>query len=473
MTAPDRLESELPRLLEHLYLGPRPPYADDALRMATSSPRRTGLSLDGHWLQTIAPVQPFAASRLPWRTILVAGLITLALLGGALYVGGQQRALPMPVAPDEALAPAVGPAGNGLIAYTDAGDILVGDPTTGATTAIVTGPGEAVGPIFSPDGTHIAFLRDDVARDTGPEIVVVRADGSDERIVMPGGFSIRGVGFAWTPDSTGLVVNHDSEPATTPFFDGELSLLDASGVAAPRLLTPPLPKWPGAPWFSPRAGVAPMFRPPDGDLILSGDYDTLNVFDADLATFTKPADEALKEFEPYWVADPAWSPDGSMIAFGLDRSTGTGTSGQIGSFVMNADGSDLRRLGSDLAGSGAWSPDGTKIALERWSTDPDRPGAVIVIIDLASGAEHELATTAAETKVEGVVPSDPNFHSVTSPTGRKWDYEGWSWSPDGHSIVVLERYGTRPLVIDVETGQATELPWESDSAPSWQRDPLD
>jgi hypothetical protein len=54
-------------------------------------------------------------------------------------------------------------------------------------------------------------------------------------------------------------------------------------------------------------------------------------------------------------------------------------------------------------------------------------------------------------------------------TAEVWDYEGWSWSPDGRSIVMLERKGTRPIVVDVETGRVEELPWKADSAPSWQR----
>lgn len=60
-----------------------------------------------------------------------------------------------------------------------------------------------------------------------------------------------------------------------------------------------------------------------------------------------------------------------------------------------------------------------------------------------------------------------------SRTGRVWDYEDWSWTPDGRSIGMLERRGTRPVVVDVETGRATKLPWEADSAPSWQRVPAD
>jgi hypothetical protein len=38
---------------------------------------------------------------------------------------------------------------------------------------------------------------------------------------------------------------------------------------------------------------------------------------------------------------------------------------------------------------------------------------------------------------------------------------------------MLERRGTRPIVVDVETGQATELPREADSAPSWQQVAID
>ena len=48
---------------------------------------------------------------------------------------------------------------NGLIAYSYAGDIYVGDPVTGETTAIVTNPTYEVNPVFSPDGTRIAFMR--------------------------------------------------------------------------------------------------------------------------------------------------------------------------------------------------------------------------------------------------------------------------------------------------------------------------
>ena len=60
--------------------------------------------------------------------------------------------------------------------------------------------------------------------------------------------------------------------------------------------------------------------------------------------------------------DPSWSPDGTQIAFA--RYEGC-CNPEI--YVMNADGSDERRLtaldGFDT--NPAWSPDGTKIAWER------------------------------------------------------------------------------------------------------------
>jgi Tol biopolymer transport system component len=56
---------------------------------------------------------------------------------------------------------------------------------------------------------------------------------------------------------------------------------------------------------------------------------------------------------------PAWSPDGSMIAY----APGGGPSGMSGISIMNADGSGLRRLPQTDGGEyPSWSPDGMRIA---------------------------------------------------------------------------------------------------------------
>ena len=59
--------------------------------------------------------------------------------------------------------------------------------------------------------------------------------------------------------------------------------------------------------------------------------------------------------------DPAWSPDGTKIAFASDGARAL-NHGDI--FVVNSDGSGRTNLTNDPASDDlpAWSPDGTKIA---------------------------------------------------------------------------------------------------------------
>jgi len=476
VTEHDDLDRRLARWFEADALGPAPSGQFEQAIEATRTRRPRSALLAGlgsHWVETGLAAD---APRVSWRSIAVIVLVALALAASAVFVGSQRRALP-----------AILPASNGLITYGSNGDIYVGDRVTGQTRDIVSGTAVDSSPRFSPDGSRIAFLRGDQWGEDA-SIVVVRADGSDLRVVMPAGFSKRGTGFTWTPNSAALLVNHDSEPFTTPYFDGELSLFDASGPAEPRLLTPPLPIGPGGGYFGYTDQVAPMFRPPNGDLILSsatgpasaalaGRLELLYAWDADLRNRTQLALEGLEGYQPYYFQPWAmsWSPDGSMIAFELGW--GDREPFEIGHFVMRADGTGVRRLESIDGGPIAWSPDGATIAFQRCTSYPDGDGSVIVVVDVASGSERILEATSVMTKREGAPfgqpagTDEPLCGWYQSAEGRAWDYEGWAWSPDSRSILMLERPGTRPMVVDVETGQVVELPWASDSAPSWQRIP--
>ena len=109
---------------------------------------------------------------------------------------------------------------------------------------------------------------------------------------------------------------------------------------------------------------------------------------------------------------PRWSPDGRTITFHTDlHSAGGGKGQQYDLFIMNADGSNQRNLTQHpaLDIKPSWSPDGHRLAFVSTRT---RNRWEIFMMDIASGKVEQLTDS---TKVDGY---------ATSP----------SWSPDGKHI---------------------------------------
>jgi len=114
-------------------------------------------------------------------------------------------------------------------------------------------------------------------------------------------------------------------------------------------------------------------------------------------------------------ATPAWSPDGSRIAFMRGGSDGTGLTMQI--YVMNADGSNQTALTENALGqatSPAWSPDGTQLAFSLL-------GEICLIDSDASNASHPTCLTS-----NSAADDEPE------------------WSPDGTQIVFMSWRDVRP-----------------------------
>ena len=85
---------------------------------------------------------------------------------------------------------------------------------------------------------------------------------------------------------------------------------------------------------------------------------------------------------------PAWSPDGSQIAFDSDRD------GNYEIYVMNADGSNPHNLSNNPANDEdpVWSPDGSQIAF-----DTKRGGNNEIYVMNADGSnQHNLSSNPAD-----------------------------------------------------------------------------
>jgi len=135
-----------------------------------------------------------------------------------------------------------------------------------------------------------------------------------------------------------------------------------------------------------------------------------------------------------YARSPAWSPDGTMIAFAGQPAAGPGPEFEI--FVMDADGSDVRKLtsGPGSAQDPQWSPDGSTIVYSRF-TDT----GAIWTIPVGGGPPSFVTTTPA-----GGTPaySPDGFEIAYSHGGEIWLVG--SDGADPHPIVGGEDGGSVP-----------------------------
>lgn len=230
------------------------------------------------------------------------------------------------------------------IAFAREGDIWVMSTDGGDPVRLTnrSGGGEDGGnarPRWSPDGSRIAFATNREMRRVGhtvglADVYVMNADGSSPRNVshsLGDGLGFNVHVLGWSP--AGQVVFETDGP-TGGGVDMRVYLVNADGT-----------------------GLQPLFD-------RTGDY------------------------------SPAWSPDGSKVAFISERD------GRHGLYIMNADGSGVRaltshpgrdRLPSGVGGFGdanfdydPWSPDGSRIVFERYH-DGDDWGTLYLIHPDGSG----------------------------------------------------------------------------------------
>jgi Tol biopolymer transport system component len=197
-------------------------------------------------------------------------------------------------------------------------------------------------PVWSPDGTRIAFVTD---RDGNYEIYVMNADGSSQVNLTHN--PATDDNLEWSPDGSKIAFYSNRGG------NGEIYVMNADGSGPVKLTNNPA-AWNDSPTWSPDGTRIAFFSGRDGN-------SEIYVMKADgsgqVNLTNNPAADAVA------FSGIAWSPDGSKIAFYSDRDG----NGEI--YVMNADGSGVSRLTNNTLEdrSPIWSPDGTKIAFVRVS----------------------------------------------------------------------------------------------------------
>ena len=297
----------------------------------------------------------------------------------------------------------------GKIAFTRGGDIWVMEGHGGNPARLTNMMNEALEPVWSPDGTRIAYTR---ANDFDPgDIWVVGAGGSNPVNLTDD--PAHDFSPTWSPDGTKIAfVREDLTSNNTP---GDIWVMDANGSTAVNLTNDPAryltPVW--SPDGTKIAFVRGAFEPGTD---FHGPIE-IWVMDASGSNAVNLTNDAAAD------ASPAWSPDGTRIAFATDRD------GNAEVYVIGADGSNRVNLTNDPAHdfSPAWSPDGAKIAFVRdpgdiWIMDTD--GSNAVNLTNSQGAWDNNAVWSSD-------GSKIAFVSRTADNDLESDLEIWVMDADG------------------------------------------
>jgi len=224
-------------------------------------------------------------------------------------------------------------------------------------------------PAYAPRGKRIAFVRGKDA----PDIWTMNADGTHKRALTAGKSLAGSIEPAWSPDGKWIAFAVVGWPMG-------IWLVRADGTGTPVQLTSEEDRNPA--WSPDGSEIAfnrDQASPDDGEIL---------VVPASGGTpMTLSSDPGV-----YSDLEPAWSPDGTKILFVSDRPDSDQTDGfQLDLWVMNADGSDVRRVTNTPKrdeSDPAWSPDGRRIVYSGvGAASASRPDSAIGIVSSHGGSQ--------------------------------------------------------------------------------------
>jgi Tol biopolymer transport system component len=221
-------------------------------------------------------------------------------------------------------------------------------------------------------------------------------------------------------------------PTQLAFVDGagtdaEIYVVNSNGTGANRLTT------------QPGADVSPAWSPDGSRIAFASERDGNFEIYVMNANGTNPV-----RLTNVGAADsrPAWSPDGSRIAFVSERD------GNAEIYVMNADGTSPMRLTSHSASDGdpAWSANGNRIAFVS-----DRDGNAEVYVMAADGSGLSRLTAF----------SQPDAQPVWSPDGTRIAFSRGDFFYTSH-IFIINADGSGLMELTRSVSNGSDPAWSPD-----------
>jgi Tol biopolymer transport system component len=316
---------------------------------------------------------------------------------------------------------------------------------------LTTSPGSDLWPAPSPDGSRIAFVRDELGYDS---LYVMRSDGSDQTQLWhptppPGVFSDALGQPMWSPDGKTLLVAEHVTFAPRAGGTASLWLVPLDGAPAHTV---------GPGWAN--AIVTGAFSP-DARYIAYQTYNDALFTDRERVGVIAP-DGTWRSFGRGTLA--AWSPRADRLAY-IASPTSFLT-------VVGPDGRHRWTLRTRIADPFAWSPSGRQIALlPAHGATPTlftvHPGAPRLrrVIALPAGAfvrssiysgyglswsrdSHWLAAT-SDSLILLVRPDGTGFQAISGSTSTVW-------APTGHTLVFIAPDGLASDLLTWPTGLSVD-----------------
>ncbi|MDX6514903.1 MAG: TolB protein, partial [Gaiellaceae bacterium] len=389
-------------------------------------------------------------------------------------------------------------------------ELVVASPQTGHVSPVEGSDGIRFG-AWSPDGRRIAGTSSAgtvvildragrqriLARETELDSwspdgrwLLVRRGQRKLGLVHPGGGRVHWLASSELTDSLGGLI---WDPTGTTIYGMRYRTVIALPLNGPARLVPVAPPAPT------------LLDPPDAvvSLLPGNTRLTLTLRPVDGSLYSVGADGLrVRAFGPLLGEWPAWSPDGSRVAY-----TSGFTNGDL--FVADADGQNARDLG--VRGSRpAWSPDGSMIAFDRnldttggWggfvSIGTEFSPTAVEVLTLSDGAVRTLGAgqhptwspdgsemaAARSGEIVAFSLATSAVRTLTNLRGKSHSCAGYraqqpAWGPDGRSIAYTEWFSgcgestSSIALLDLASGRTAALTvadkFAGDEDPAWAPD---